>query len=114
MVHELTLALMRNVGPTCGMVGAAHRAEAEAYHINGGAAEPERTVPVELQNPAGFECADGISQKPLCGHVDVNSLSFRFDIMTENKNGKEWEAILIGRIVMLAQCGINLASRTTQ
>ena len=89
MVHELTLALMRNVGPTCGMVGAAHRAEAEAYHINGGAAEPERTVPVELHNPAGFECADGISQKPRRGQVDVNSLSFLFDIMTENKNGKE-------------------------
>ena len=64
MVHELTLTLMRNVGPTRGMVGAAHRAEAEAYHINGGAAEAERTVPVELHNPAGFECADGISQKP--------------------------------------------------
>ena len=64
MVHELTLALMRNVGPTCGMVGVAHRAEAEAYHINGGAAESERTIPVELHNPAGFECADGIKQKP--------------------------------------------------
>ena len=48
----------------CGMVGAANRAEAETYHIDGGAAESERTIPVELHNPAGFECADGISQKP--------------------------------------------------
>ena len=28
--------------------------------------------------------------------------------MTENKNGKEWEAILIGRIVVLAQCGLKI------
>ena len=59
----LALALMRNVGPTCEMVGAVHRAEAETYHIDGGAAESERTIPVELHNPAGFECADGIEQK---------------------------------------------------
>ena len=28
--------------------------------------------------------------------------------MTENKNGKEWEAILIGRIVVLVQCDIQI------
>ena len=32
--------------------------------------------------------------------------------MTENRNGKEWEAIvaaiLIGRIVVLAQCGVKI------
>ena len=38
----------------------------------------------------------------------MNSLSFRFDITTENKSRKEWKAILIGRIVVLEQCGIKL------
>ena len=28
--------------------------------------------------------------------------------MTENKNRKEWEAILVGRIVVLAQCGMKI------
>ena len=54
-VHELSLCLMRNVGPTYGMVGAAHRAEAETNHINSGAAESERTGPVELIG--GTRCA---------------------------------------------------------
>ena len=38
----------------------------------------------------------------------MNCLSFRFDITTENKSRKEWKAILIGRIVVLAQCGIKI------
>ena len=38
----------------------------------------------------------------------MNSLSLLFDITTENKSRKEWKAILIGRIVVLAQCDIKI------
>ena len=77
-------------------------------HINGCATESERTIPIQLYNPATFKCANGISQKPWLGHVDVNRLSFQFDITTNKKSGKEWKAMLIIRIVVLAQCGIKI------
>ncbi len=34
-VHELSLRLVRNVGPTCGIVGAAHRTETKPNHVDG-------------------------------------------------------------------------------
>ena len=38
----------------------------------------------------------------------MNGLSFRFDILAENKRSKEWKAILIIRIVVLAYGGIKI------
>ncbi len=63
-VHELSLRLMLNVGPTCGIVGAAHGAEAEPNHIDVSATESKRGIPVELHDPATFDCANSIKQKP--------------------------------------------------
>ena len=34
----------------------------------------------------------------------MNKLSFWFNVTTAEKNGKEWKAILISRIVVLARC----------
>ena len=47
--------------------------------------------------------------------MDVDGLTFRYDVMAKDKCGKEWEAILISRIVVLAQGGMeSLASHTKQ
>jgi hypothetical protein len=59
------------------MVGAAHQAEAEPDHVHGGATESKRSIPIQLYNPAGFECADGIHQKPGRRQIDVDGLTFR-------------------------------------
>ena len=34
----------------------------------------------------------------------MNGFSFRFKITTKNKSGIKWKAILIGRVVVLADC----------
>ncbi len=64
-VYELSLLLMWNVGPTYGIVDAAHLAEAEPNYIDGSATESRGIIPIELHNPATptFDCADGITQK---------------------------------------------------
>ncbi len=38
----------------------------------------------------------------------MDSLSFRFDAITNDKNRKVWEAILFGRIVVLVKFGIEV------
>ena len=38
----------------------------------------------------------------------MNGVSFRFDVTTKNKSGIKWKAIRIGRVVVLAHCGIKI------
>ena len=38
----------------------------------------------------------------------MNGVSFRFDITTKNKSGIKWKAIRIGRVVVLADCGMKI------
>ena len=38
----------------------------------------------------------------------MNGISFRFDITANDKSGEEGKAILIGRIVVLVQCDIQI------
>ncbi len=114
-VHELPFSLVRNVGPTCRIVGAAHRAEAKPNHIDGRATETKRGIAVELHDPATFECANGIEQKPWCGQINVDSLSFSFDVATDDKRREKWG----GNIYQQGRCTCamrrrNLVSRTTQ
>ncbi len=51
-----------------------------------------QTTPIQLHDPASFECADAIAQKPRRRHVDVNSPTLLFDVTTNDKDGKEWKA----------------------
>ena len=38
----------------------------------------------------------------------MKGFSFRFKITTKNKSGIKWKAILIGRVVVLAHCGMKI------
>ncbi len=50
-------------------------------------------------------------QKPWRRQIDVDSLTFRFDVATNDKCGKEWKTIVVVRYVVLAQCGIKVLRR---
>ncbi len=77
-------------------------------HIHSSATESERRIPIQLQDPSSFECADGIHQKPWRQQIDADSLTFLFDVATNDKCGKEWKTTVVVRIVVLAQCCIEV------
>ncbi len=75
------------------------------------ATESKRRIPIQLHDLSSFECADGIHQEPWRRQIDADSLTFRFDVATNDKCGKEWKKIGVVLIVVLAQCGIKVLRR---
>ncbi len=54
---------------------------------------------------------DGIQQKPWHRQIDVDGLTFLFDVATDDKCGKKWKTIVVVRIVLLAQCCMKVLRR---
>ena len=76
---------MLNIWKAYGIIGSAKWTEAKCNHVNIGATEPKGGIPVELHNPTFLDGADSIEEEPDICEIDLDDLSLRLDVVSNDK-----------------------------